>query len=504
MTGDQGSDHMLLAKTEHAPPITTHNFNTSRPSSVTPRVTFRTVSAAFPAMHTAFAVPAALNSTTWAPGASSVRVITRRGRLVGAAPIRRGPAGLVMSAVPAGADKYDVLLGEMAFTEPDLLPALVQSRMDVLTDDFYAYIDKKVAASADLEERETLRLLSGAIKQLQGDSKLSMRRGTGSSSGSAVGEAVGAFDMVDVAGEGEVADATYDALIERMVTASGEDDGEIALASTVEVEYEAIDKRLLDRLEEQVAGEADVDRVAALTAVKAAIGNAMSSKMKEAAEKLKDVIMAGPPVEMRKKMETLAVKGSIDDAFILLLQGNLQQAEAAGVAQAVSVMSSLLEHASFLKDARLAPEVRLIRSLIRTKDSETRMALLTTALKPNTGILLADGKTKTTGVRVNGKKFVVALRELIEKYSNIEEGFAKLLNDIGEESEAVARQLFDMEEKDVRDLQREAFNKRSVSVWDLEKIEMQEELEGRSAGWEGRLGDMPAGFDQDGNMRIGG
>jgi hypothetical protein len=161
----------------------------------------------------------------------------------------------------------------------------------------------------------------------------------------------------------------------------------------------------------------------------------------------------------------------------------------------------VLDHAAMLKDARLSPEVRLIRRLLRTDDEEVRVDLLMTALKPNKGVMLADG-TVTSGVRVNGKKFVQELRGLIEQYSNVEEAFAMRLSRLGEESEAVARKLFDMEEKDVKDLQEEAFHRRSVSVWDLEQVEMREEVEGRKASWEGRLGQVPSGFDEHGKMAI--
>jgi hypothetical protein len=295
--------------------------------------------------------------------------------------------------------------------------------------------------------------------------------------------------------------AGYDAIINRFVGACAEMDAERALAANVEVEYDSIDKRFLDRLNERAEGAPDGADAAAFAAVKDAISEAMGKRVGEAAEKLKGVLTAGAPPEMNKALEMLAAQGKLDDAIVLLLQANIEQAKAAGMEPAVQVMSGVLSHASVLKEAKLSPEVRLIRRLLRAEDAEAREDLLMTALKPSKGVMLADG-TVTTGVRVNGKKFVEELRSLIEQYSNVEEAFAMRLSQLGEESENVARKIFDMEEKDVKDLQEEAFHKRSVSVWDLEQVEMREEVEGRQAAWEGRLGNLPAGFDEHGKMAI--
>jgi hypothetical protein len=401
-------------------------------------------------------------------------------------------------AVPVGTEERDVLLGELAFTEPDLLPALVESRVARLDTDFYAFVDAKVAASSDLEERETLRMLMEAVKDLQAQVTGGASFGS-KTTGPTVDVAAAAPAAMD---DKAVADASYDALLDRLVRACREDGDAIgdALSTTVAVSYDDMDKRFLDRLEE-ASGEEAEDLWKPLTLIKAAIAVEMGKRMTAAAEKLKVVLTAGSPDDMRKELEILAVKGGVDDAFVLLVQGNIQQAENAGVNSAVQVLSSVLEHAAMLKDARLAPEFRLIRRLLRTNDSEARIGMLTEALTPKKAVFLPDG-SKTAGVRVNGKRFVDALRDLIEKYGNIEAEFVQKLSEIGEESEGVARKLFDMEDKDVQDLQQEAFSKRSVSVWDLEKVEMTEAMEGRKAAWEGQLGAIPQGFDEHGKLQI--
>lgn len=417
----------------------------------------------------------------------------RHARLASRCRVRSTVMTPVMAGEKLGTDPQDVLLGELAFTEPQLLPNLVRERLSEgrLTDEFYDYVETRVQASADLEERETLRMLVAAVKQLVDEA-----RGVGPT------VEVDAGPEEDPMSADEKAMLAYDAIIERFLGAAKEEDAERALFANIEYDYDSIDKRFLDRLDDKVAeaGSESEDRKGYIL-VKEAIANAMSKRVAEAAERLKEILTAGSPGDMNNALERINLKGGLDDAIVLLLQANIDQAKQAGMEPAVKVMTGLLDYASKLKEAKLSQEVRLIRKLLRTDDDESREDLLMTALKPNKGVMLADG-TVTSGVRVNGKKFVQELRTLIDHYSNVEEAFAMRLSALGEQSETVARKLFDMEEKDVSDLQEEAFHKRSVSVWDLEQVEMREEVEGRKADWEGRLGQMPSGFDEHGKMAI--
>lgn len=410
---------------------------------------------------------------------------------------------LSMQATPVGAEERDVLLGELAFTNPDLLPGLVMEKLDDLNDEFYQFVDEKIAASVDLEERQTLRLLMEAVKQLQVDAAEQRKVGLDPKpTASAESDTASSEESIlKPADEKQVADETYHALIDRFVAASEETDAVAALKAITEVEYEAIDKHFLDLLGERLASAKSDSKKEALERVKGAIGDVMRARMSAAATKLKEVLTAGTVENMQRKLDAIAAKGGLDDAFLLLLQGNMDQAKDARINDAVKVLTVLMDRAMSLRDSKSQPEIRLLRKLLRTPEKNNRINMLTIALRPNKGVLLSDG-SKTSGVRVNGKKFVESLRVLLEKYSNIDAEFSAKLNEIGEESEEVARKLFDMEDKDVKDLQEEAFNKRTVSVWDLEKVEMQEEIDGKKAAWEGRLGNIPAGFDEHGKMQV--
>ena len=388
------------------------------------------------------------------------------------------------------ADENEILLAELRFSEPSMLPSLVQNNLDRLDEDFYTYLESQISASSDIEERNTLRTLRDAITDIMKQLLDSMAAQDNVNDVSNT--------TVDVNDPTDVAQATYDQLINYLINFHDPKDKK-ALMTAVNVSYEQIDMRLLERLQERISTKGK--DFSTLNELQECINNTMNERITVAAESVKAVLATGDPTMMKKEVTALARKGKIDDAFILLLQANLQQANKAGARTAIEVLTLIIDHASSLKDVTLDPEVRLIRSLLRTEDKVARKKMLKDSLEPKKSVQTVDGDAMSS-VIVDGKKFVIALRKLIEEFGNVDEKFILKLSEIGEESEAVARDIFDMEGKDVQDLQNEAFHKRSVSIWDLEKIEMEEEVRGNKALWEGKLGNIPEGFSEDGKLTI--
>lgn len=390
------------------------------------------------------------------------------------------------------ADPLDVLLGQFMYSPPEQLPVLIQHNADMIDDKFYQYIEDKINASNDLEERDSLRTLRDAITDLY----KKMLEDMSSAEAAAAAESGGS----SASEKNAEVDAAYDRLIDEMVSTHPE--GAEPLAIAVQLRYDRIDMRCLERLEARIGAVGDNAVAAApLIAVREAIVKEMNARVKKAAERVKDVLAARDMDAMRRKLSELARKGGLDDAFTLLLKGNMDQARKAGNAQAVGALSLLLKYAAEIREAELDPEVRLIRRLLREENGEVRAEMLMDSFAPKKGVAMVDGST-TSGVRVDGKRFVKALRGLLEEYGNVDKDFVQKLSQIGAESEAVARKIYDMEGKDIKELQDEAFHKRSVSIWDLEKVEVAEEMEGRKAGWEGKLGSVPPGFDEKGKMVI--
>ncbi|CAN8061491.1 unnamed protein product [Agarophyton chilense] len=387
----------------------------------------------------------------------------------------------------------ETLLAEMRYSDPSRLPAIVQNNLEQLDEDFYRFLENKINASADLEERDTLRILQSAITEVMKEllDAIPSDEMEAAMNGSA-------NSTIDVSSNEDIAAATYDQLINDIVKARNTDNP-YSLKISVEAAYPRIDLRLLERLNERISAKSS--DVEALTDMRDLISLIMNERIKAATESVKGVLSVGDPTAMRKEISTLARKGKLDDAFILLLQANLEQAKKANAKQAVDVLSLALNHAQSVKDVQLDPEVRLIRALLRTEDVEVRSKMLMDSFQSQGSVTLIDGSA-TSGIAVDGKKFVVALRRLIEEFGNVDQSFVLKLSKIGEESEAVARKLYDMEDKDLQDLQEEAFHKRTVSVWDLERYEVEQEIEGRKAAWEGRLGEIPEGFGDDGKMQV--
>lgn len=401
-------------------------------------------------------------------------------------------------------NEQEILLAELRFSDPDKLPGLIENSLDLLDDDFYAFIETKIKESTDIEERDTLRSLRDAITDvmtqiLDAAAKAEKESATDSQASDS---------SATPSSSSDVAEATYDELIDTFLNArtnaSPDKDPEgasAALKVSVEMNYHRIDMRMLERLTSRIS--AGDDQIEGLTAIRDTISVAMNQRVGSATESLKEVLSSGDMAAMRLKIDAFARKGKIDDAFILLLQANIEQAKNAGVQQAVDALTAVLDHAASTKETLLDPEIRLIRRLLRTEDAEARANMLIESLQSRGSVTLMDGSS-TSGVAVDGKKFVIALRGLIEDFGNVDEKFVLKLSKIGEESEAVARKLYDMEDKDIQDFQNEAFHKRTVSIWDLEQVETHEVMEGREAPWEGRLGPIPEkmGFGEDGKMQV--
>lgn len=432
----------------------------------------------------------ALRPCRQAPSPRLPRRSRLRAQLVGM------PDGFGQSLAP---DQNEILLAEMRFSEPDKLPALVQNNLPSLDDSFYAFLQSKIDSSADIPERDTLRDLRDAIthimKQLYDQAA---KADTPAAAAAAAEQEQPQAPAIDIPSSGQdVATATYDELLDQFSAAFSE--SAAALKTTIDASYDRIDLTLLERLGERIAEGGPQAQNG--HEIRDAISAAMNDRMAAAMDAVKSVLAAGDPAAMRAAVDTLARKGKIDDAFVLLLQANIEQAKTAGATQAVEIVQMVLDHASAVQEVGLDPEIKLIRSLLRTEDKAARVEMLMEGLKPRGTVTNMDGSA-TQGVKVDGKKFVTALRKLIEEFGNVDKKFVLRLSAIGEESETVARKLFDMEGKDVKDLQDEAFHKRSVSIWDLERIEIEEQLQGREATWEGRLGSIPEGFDEQGKMEV--
>lgn len=394
------------------------------------------------------------------------------------------------------ASENEMFLAELCFSPPEKLPGIVEKNLDKLNEDFYTFLDAKIKTSTSEDEKETLALLKDAVTDLMTKIlKAAVERGDLSAE-DVQAAGLDSSTLIDSASGEDMAVLSYDLLIDKLTA----DPSPAAIDTAVEADFDRLDMRFLERLNERM--QEDSPKKEVLTALNSAIQACMSGRVKRASETLAKILKAGDPNAMKKELMILNAKGALDDSVILLLEANIEQAKKAGAAQAVEVMQMLRDKAVDYKDQSMPEEIRLIRKLLRTDDEEARRKMLVEAFKPRDENLVNPDGSARKKQAVSGKQFVTALRTLIADFGNVDERFLAKVDKIAKESEAVASELFNVQQDmDVKELQDEAFHKRSISVWELESLEEQYERSGLEAPWQG---ESRGGWDKDGNMIIGG
>jgi hypothetical protein len=283
-----------------------------------------------------------------------------------------------------------------------------------------------------------------------------------------------------------------------------EDETELSVSGEISKNYALIDYAFLQKLDASISEEKDPDKVARMTEVREAVNAEMASRMQLAAEAMKEIVQAPNPIVMEGKIVGLARKGRIDDALVQLLQANLEQAQAAGEQGrgAVQVLSKLQDRVRTEMDKNLQPEVQLLRRLMRMDDSDARKSLMREKMRPPSDnsskidlsavtdrSLASEEKSKEPeGPEVPPRNLAAALQEIKARFGNVDEqydtGFVKRFNAISEEAETVALELAGGKELSAKEAQDLFWEKKTVSVWDLEQVEELAHQDGNFAVWE--------------------
>uniref|UniRef100_A0A7S1XEX3 Uncharacterized protein n=1 Tax=Compsopogon caeruleus TaxID=31354 RepID=A0A7S1XEX3_9RHOD len=383
--------------------------------------------------------------TGWCMPASSPRQVQN------AKGCRRGMRVLALSSPPAS--PQDILLGELMFSDPIYLPKLVELHEGELDDRFFAYIDEKAAGVKDLEEKQNLYAFAEAVRHLVGRVRES-RTGNG---------------------EGNTPENSYAALLREIVQAR---DG---VESAVSRLYGRVDQAFLEHLEGALEGTSGEERTK-LEQVKAEILRRMNEKMEKAASVMRSILQAGAPEAMDTKLVEHFRFGEVDDAFLLLLEGNIDQARKAGAEPAVAVLTKLRMKAMELGDTNAEPELVLVRKLLRTDEAAARKALLVNSFTPKGKVFLGDGSS--SGFQVDGAKVSQILKKLADDFGNLDQTLVQKIAMIAGECDDVAREIFGLEGKDIKEIQDDVIRKRSVSIFELERMEMEAEMRGQRAPWD--------------------
>jgi hypothetical protein len=113
-------------------------------------------------------------------------------------------------------------------------------------------------------------------------------------------------------------------------------------------------------------------------------------RLEAATANLKEVLAAGEPMRMEGVIVKMSKNGKIDEPFLLLLEANANQAAAAGAQGPAQLMRKLGQRAIEEKDKlSQTKEIKLLRKLLRTDDSDKREELLADAFTPKQGLIVS-------------------------------------------------------------------------------------------------------------------
>ena len=284
---------------------------------------------------------------------------------------------------------------------------------------------------------------------------------------------------------------------------------ENSIASEISSNYNMIDYAFLQRLEESMK-TAEGEQKARMVEIQEAVNSEMATRMQTAMATLKDIIQSPSAIIMEGKVAGLARQGKIDDALMTMLEANLQQAEQAGEAGkgAVQVLSKLKDRVRDELDTKQTPTIAFLRQLFRIDSKPTRLRMLKEKLSPKTAtnvVLVSSedgGKEEEKDLRpdVDPRELAAALADIKLRFGNVDEnydtGFVARLNEVANEAEEVTLDLAGGKELTARDQQDMAWEKQTVSVWDLGAVEDQAREEGGYAMWEKEAQDIMADTDQ--------
>jgi hypothetical protein len=430
-------------------------------------------------------------------------------------------------ASAAEEETYDAFLGQLIFSPNDPADDIL-SNIDTAADEgFRKWLDNRIKGTADLEERAALRSLLDLVNKIVAKveeaaalapPEVAMQEDAGT------GGAIEAeFTEVSPASTPRTAAEVLSEVrrmqgIDAAPIQEGQDGGEeqvpmspsgIPLAvrrsyeqvirsilersagnsfdEAIDENYNKVDKQFLEILLEMVdearAGESEWSEEV-LIQIRDGVNMAMQRRVQQTTERLQKILTSGPPPAMEKTIAEMAKSGEVDDALVLLMEANAMQAEKAG-SPAAQVMRRLAQCVQKELDAKVEPEKKLLRQLLRAEGPEERKELFKIAFRPKAKLALPGGGETSEMPDVQPPAFIKLLMNLKLNFGNIgvsEKEFSAKVEDMILEAEAVATEFFG-ESIDAREQQDRMWKDGGVSVFDLEKMEDEALMRGEQAPW---------------------
>ena len=258
-----------------------------------------------------------------------------------------------------------------------------------------------------------------------------------------------------------------------------------SLEDAVEEHYDLCDYEFMGMLKSEVdacyAEGADVEAKEYETLL-ATVNIVMVRRIGGAQDRLKKILDKRTLPAMESELVAMVRRNEVDEALILLLEANTQQAELAGAAQAVVVLKKLSKRIAEEKDRKLPDEQRLLRALMRIGDSEERKGLLSEAFKASK-VVTSDGGFTEGPPLISPPMFINVVRQFIQSFGNIDSfNIMERALSVIDEAQVVATDLYGVG-MTKRQQQQMMFEKKSISVWDLANYEEKSLLSGEDVPW---------------------
>jgi hypothetical protein len=319
-------------------------------------------------------------------------------------------------------DAYEMFLGDLVFSTND-------PRVDIINDieratdpEWLTWLDKKVAASKDPEERIALRDLYEMILDIQTSMEVSRlaeervakekqvtegERVALAEKAASEGRKMSNTDVLKMASGIDAATSldadtleeqkksfyeqaltpeirmSYEKMLKTVLPPYKAGDSPASIAFK---HYDQFDAQFVKVLDERAFKEGDEDAKNLL----GALAGEQEKRLSVATMALKNVLAMGDPMRMEGAIVKMAREGKVDEPFLLLLEANASQARDAGALGASQLMDKLRARALDEKDKQASSkEIRLIRQLLRSDDSAGREKILEDAFTPRENLLVS-------------------------------------------------------------------------------------------------------------------
>jgi hypothetical protein len=393
-------------------------------------------------------------------------------------------------------ERNERILASLLFSDRDIVEDVLNNLHEI-NDEFTDFLQKKIDDTKDMEERvglssllDTVTSILDRVKDVQGDDidsadeELSIdavkQRMREVQSGGEVNE-LGKKKAAEIFSVQVEKKDTFMKILERFQNLPEGSD----LTSAVEANYDLCDYEFMQMLksEEQACYVEGADVEAKFYSdLYDTIRSVMTARIGSAQDKLALILSKRTLPAMESEIVALVRKNQADEALILLIEANIQQADNNGVKQAADILRKLNQRIQSEKEKQLPDETRLMRALMKIQETEERKGLLYNAFKP-TKTMNADSELEEGPPLISPPLFINTVKLFIQSFGNLEDFKIKdRAIAIIDEAEIVATDIWGAG-MSARDQQKYMWDKKSVSVWDLADFEHEAEMSGADVPW---------------------